>query len=90
MHKAILKSKKLTLLDLFFGVEFMGFEDSNNAIIEDERNNYIKLNFASTKSSQTFYSNKFINDGKWSLLNKNTSVFPFELKSGLALIFEYQ
>lgn len=37
MHKAILKSKKLTLLDLFFGVEFMEFEDSNNAIIEDEQ-----------------------------------------------------
>lgn len=75
---------------LFLGIEFIGFEDSNNAIIEEERNNYIKLNFASTKSSQTFYSNKFINEGKWSLLNKNTSVFPFELKSGLSLIFEYK
>ena len=37
MHKAILKSKKLTLLYLFFRVEFMEFEDSNNAIIEDEQ-----------------------------------------------------
>ncbi|QMU64607.1 MAG: hypothetical protein GKR88_10115 [Flavobacteriaceae bacterium] len=75
---------------VFLGIEFIGFEDLNKSILENERNNYIKLSFASTKSSKTFYSNKFINNGKWSLLEKNTSVFPFKLKTGLSLIFAYK
>lgn len=80
----------IPLEGLFLGIEFIGFENSSNSIIENERNNFIKLSFASTKKSSTFYSNKFINNGKWSLLKKNNSVFPFELKSGLSLIFVYK
>ena len=80
----------IPLEGLFLGIEFIGFENSSNSILENERNNFIKLSFASTKKSSTFYSNKFINNGKWSLLKKNNSVFPFELKSGLSLIFVYK
>lgn len=80
----------IPLEGLFLGIEFIGFENSSNSILEIERNNFIKLSFASTKKSSTFYSNKFINNGKWSLLKKNNSVFPFELKSGLSLIFVYK
>lgn len=75
---------------LFLGIEFIGFEDSNKNIIENKRNKFIKLSFSSTKESKTFYSNKFINSGKWSLLKKNNPVFPFELKNGLSLIFIYK
>ena len=84
------KSFLIPLEGLFLGIEFIGFENSSNSILENERNNFIKLSFASTKKSSTFYSNKFINNGKWSLLKKNNSVFPFELKSGLSLIFVYK
>lgn len=75
---------------LFLGVEFIGFENEANEILAEERNNFIKLNFASTKRSSTFYANKFINNGKWSLLTKNNAVFPFQLKSGLSLIFAHK
>ena len=39
---------------LFLGIEFIGFEDSNNAIIEDERNNYIKFCFNEIKPNILF------------------------------------
>jgi len=74
----------------FIGVEFIGFIDDNGTLLLNERNNFIKLDFASTKSSKTFYSNKFINDGLWSLLEKKNDVFPFELKTGLSLIYIYK
>lgn len=75
---------------LFLGIEFIGFQDSENAIIKNEKNNFIKLNFASTKKSKTYFSNKFINEGQWSILEKNNTVFPFELKYGLSLILVYK
>lgn len=84
------KPIEIPINGLFIGIEFIGFIDNNGTLLINERNNFIKLDFASTKSSKTFYSNKFINNGLWSLLKKKNDVFPFELKTGLSLIYIYK
>ena len=82
--------KEVAKEGMFIGVEFIGFEDVDRNLLDEIQNNFIKLDFSSTKKSTTYYSNKFINNGNWSLLKKINDIFPFELKSDLSLIYIYK
>lgn len=75
---------------LFVGLEFIGFEDLGRKILVNEKNNFIKLEFTPTEISATYFANKFINNGNWSLLEKKSNVFPFELKNSIDLIILYK
>lgn len=74
----------------FIGLEFIGFEDLDRKILVNEKNNFIKLEFTTTEISATYFTNKFINNGKWTLLEEKSNVFPFELKNSLDLILLYK